>query len=189
MKDIIFLLAFLLVTSFGHATSTYNFQMTEKAYSENGYFRAKSVPTPNLYNRSNGEAKTYVYLLGSAIKDYKDKLLDEYDWYSPEIYLHGLNELEYVLVRVGIRKFYNDEKVVIGFYKNGMILNEYGFEDLKEYGVLIKNKRTITPEFKLFNKVIGILCDQGPCVFKVVMANNDELLFNLQDGKLVTNNE
>lgn len=143
-----------------------------------GQFYAKSIPAENY----GLKGRTEVYQVGE-----KDKLLQTYDWYSPQVYLYGWLAGGVYAVQTGSWNRGHapqSDHLAVAFYKDDKLLKKYSTLDIAGDS---KNVSASVSHYMVFQKINGFRrAFSNQLYFDVVTTDGRSLSFDVETGKIVS---
>jgi hypothetical protein len=144
---------------------------------QHGKCYAKSIPDEILGTKG----KTRIYSFG----EFEDKLLCEYDWYAPKLYLGGCDDRTLIRI-VPWQRGLEPQKghLAIGIYRDGKCLHEYTTAQLVGLG---SGVRCTVSHYIVFSKRHGFrwLGDGHGYVYVVEGVTGKIFAFDLASGTII----
>lgn len=144
-----------------------------------GQFYAKSIPSESY----GLKGRTEIYQVGEK----KDKLLQTYDWYSPEVYLYGWIAGGVYVVQTGSwnrGRGPQSDHLALALYKDDKLLKKYSTLDIVPDA---KNASVSVSHYMVFQKIKGFRRAFGNQLYFDVLTTDGRLLsFDVETGKIVT---
>lgn len=149
-----------------------------------GKYYVKSIPSEN-YGMAG---KTQLYLVTQG----KDEFLEEYNFFSSNIFLHRSH-----IVALGPwnrGRETNDQDLAVAFYNSAKEIEKYTTQDIFKISNKLSHSVSHYSVFKSINGLFSlyrrdgnnILVHNPDIAFSVTLWNDEELLFNVETGKIIS---